>query len=349
MEVGADNLLKVAPLDRHSVQRWDAFVASCPQATFFHRAGWKSVIETVFRHPCRFLYAERDGAICGVLPLVHVKSWMFGNSLISTGFTVGGGPAVASPEAMAALDRRAIEIADELDVDYIEYRSGTVRHPEWTHKTGRYAGFRKSIGPDAEQNMLAIPRKQRAMVRKGIKAGLKSVIDEDVDRVHHIYAASVRNLGTPVFAKSYFVKLMNVFAGNVDIVTVTTEGRAVASVMNFYFRDEVLPYYGGGLPEARQLAANDFMYWEVMRRSVERGCRVFDFGRSKFGTGAFSFKKNWGFEPTPLDYEYKLRKLDHVPEISPMNPRYRLFIAGWKRLPLPIAKLIGPTIVRNLG
>lgn len=349
MRHGADIPLKVSALDRSSNGEWEGFIASCPEATFFHRAGWKTVIESAFGHTCYFLYAEAGGEICGVLPLVHVKSRLFGNSLISTGFTVGGGPIADTPEALAALDSRALEIADDLGVDYIEYRSGKSQHPDWVGKTDLYVGFRKPIGPDPEQDMLAIPRKQRAMVRKGIKAGLESVIDDRVDRLHQVYTESARNLGTPVFAKSYFSKLINVFAGDIDIVTITAEGRAVASVMNFYFRDEVMPYYGGGVNEARRLAANDFMYWEVMRRAVERGCRMFDFGRSKTGTGAFSFKKNWGFEPEPLVYEYMLRNIDRLPDINPTNPKYRLFISGWKRLPLPVAKLIGPHIARNLG
>ena len=144
------------------------------------------------------------------------------------------------------------------------------------------------------------------MVRKGIKAGLTSVIDDDVERLHRVYAESVRNLGTPVFAKAYFRALHETFSPDLDIVTVLRDGQAVASVMNFYFRDRVLPYFGGGVLAARNVAGNDFMYWEVMRRAVDRGYRVFDFGRSKQGTGAFSFKKNWGFDPQPLTYEYKL-------------------------------------------
>ncbi len=172
MRDGDDTGITVAALDRDTVPAWEAFVNACPEATFYHRAGWKRVIESSFGHPCHFLYAEAHGAVCGVLPLVHVKSRMFGNSLISTGFTVGGGPAVDTPQAMAALDRRALEIADELDVDCIEYRSGSIRHPDWEHKSDLYAVFRKSIGPGADGAFAAIPRKQRAMVRKGIKAGL---------------------------------------------------------------------------------------------------------------------------------------------------------------------------------
>ena len=197
--------------------------------------------------------------------------------------------------------------------------------------------------------MAAIPRKQRAMVRKGIQNGLTSVLDPQPARLWRIYAESVRNLGTPVFARRYFELLMETFREHADIVTVLDGETPIASVMNFYFRGEVLPYYGGGIAAARGRAGNDFMYWEVMRRAAARGLALFDFGRSKLGTGAFSFKKNWGFTPAPLHYRYKLRPGAALPDHNPLNPKYRLFIAAWKRLPLPVANLIGPHIVRGIG
>jgi FemAB-related protein (PEP-CTERM system-associated) len=140
-----------------------------------------------------------------------------------------------------------------------------------------------------------------------------------------------------------------VFRDDCDVVTVMDGDTAIASVMNFYFRDEVLPYYGGGTASARQRAANDFMYWEVMRRAADRGCRLFDFGRSKIGTGSHDFKKNWGFSPENLCYRYRLAPGASIPDHNPLNPKYRLFIAGWKQLPLVVANAIGPAIVRGLG
>lgn len=341
--------ITVSELDPAGVGAWDAFVETCPSATFYHRAGWKEVIEKTFGHRCYFLKAEQGGEIRGVLPLVYAKSLLFGKSLVSTGFTVGGGPAVLDSDALAALDARAIEIAEANDIDAIEYRGHAPSHTDWAQKSGLYVGFRREIEADSEKNMLAIPRKQRAMVRKGIKAGLASEIETDPARLYHIYAVSVRNLGTPVYPRRYFDHLLRVFGDDLDIVTITKDGQAVAGVLNFYFRDQVLPYYGGGLTEARSLAANDFMYWEVMRRAGERGYRLFDFGRSKKGTGAYSFKKNWGFEPEPWTYEYYLRKGGEIPEINPLNPKYRYFIAGWKRLPVGLAKRLGPLIVRGIS
>ncbi len=296
------------------------------------------------------MLAEQDGAITGVLPLAQVKTRLFGNTLISVPFCVYGGPLAADRETAAALEAHA-----DVLMGKTRGLGGRVARP----RTGRQrlAGRgRISMSRSASRsrrttrsNMKAIPRKQRAMVRKGIQNGLTSVCDRDVDVLHRIYAESVRNLGTPVFSRRYFRILAEAFGDCCDVVTVLDGDAAIASVMNFYFRDEVLPYYGGGTAGRAQRAGNDFMYWEVMRRAADRGCRLFDFGRSKLGTGAFAFKHNWGFEPEPLHYRFRLAPGAAIPDHNPLNPKYRLFIAAWKRLPLPVANLIGPPIVRGLG
>lgn len=341
---------RIGVLDDGTRESWDRFVDAHPRATFFHRAGWQRVIERSFGHRTHFLYAASGDAIHGVLPLAHVKSLLFGNYLASTAFCVYGGPVADSDAALQALDAAAIKLGADLGVGHIEYRCREAREiPGWVAKSELYATFRKPIHPDPEKNMLEIPRKQRAMVRKGIKFGLSSEIDPTPARLYPVYAESVRNLGTPVFARRYFDSLKREFGDACEIVMITHQGRDIAGVMNFYFRDEVLPYYGGGTAAARQLAANDFMYWEVMRRAVERGIRVFDFGRSKRGTGAFDFKKNWGFAPEPLHYRYKLQNAADLPDLNPLNPKFRLFIETWKRLPLPVANVVGPHIVRSLG
>jgi FemAB-related protein (PEP-CTERM system-associated) len=327
---------------------WDAFVEHCPDATFFHRIGWKSVIERAFGHTTHFLMAERDGAIQGVLPLVQVRSLLFGNALISNGFCVYGGVAAISDAARTALLDAAVAMAEELGVDYLEMRNRQLVCPDWPRKD-LYVTFRKEIDADSEVNLKAIPRKQRAVVRKGIKAGLQGVIDSSTDRFFSMYSASVRNLGTPVFAHKFFRILREVFGDACEILTIESDGRPVSSVMSFYFRDEVLPYYGGGTAEARSVRANDFMYWDLMCRAAERDIHWFDYGRSKQGTGSYRFKKNWGFEPEPLHYEFHLVKATELPDINPMNPKYRLFIQAWQKMPLALSQFLGPFVSRNLG
>jgi len=223
------------------------------------------------------------------------------------------------------------------------------RHDDWPLQD-LYVRFRKQLAPEVEANMLAIPRKQRAMVRKGIKNGLASEIDPDPGRFFALYADNVHRHGTPAFPRRYFEALQRVFGRDCEILTVVDPaGRPLSGVLSFYFRDEVLPYYAGDELSARDLAANDFKYWELMRRSCERGLKVFDYGRSKHGTGSYSFKKNWGFEPEPLCYEYCLYKRDSVPQNNPSNVKYRWLIETWRRMPIGLANWLGPLIVRNLG
>ncbi|MBK9325465.1 MAG: FemAB family PEP-CTERM system-associated protein [Hydrogenophilales bacterium] len=329
---------------------WDAFVLGLPEATFFHRFGWKRVIEQAFGHRSHFLLAERAGRIEGVLPLVEVKSRLFGHSLVSTPFCVYGGIAAATSPARAALDQHAQDLAAGLGVGHLEYRDRDApAHADWPG-TELYVTFRKELDPDVEKNMLAIPRKQRAMVRKGIKNDLRVDMETGVDGFFAVYADNVRRHGTPALPKRYFALLRQVFGRDCDVLLVRSpEGKVVSGVLSFHFRDEILPYYAGDALEARNLAANDFKYWELMRRACERGARVFDYGRSKVGTGPYDFKRNWGFEPTPLHYRYKLVRADRVPENNPNNPKYRLFIKAWQRMPLALTNFLGPHIVKNLG
>jgi len=344
----AATTLRVRTMTQADKARWDQFVFACPAATFFHRAGWKEVIERAFGHTTHFLLAEENGVIQGVLPLAEIKSMLFGHSLSSLPFCVYGGIIASTEQARIALDEAAQALAAKLNVDYLEYRNTAPFHTDWPGKD-LYVTFRKTIDPDPEANMLAIPRKQRAMVRKGIKAELVSEIDSNVDRFFSVFADNVHRHGTPALPKRYFALLMEIFGSDCEVLTVVKDGQALSSVLSFYFRDEVLPYYAGDTLAARDFAANDFKYWELMRRACERGIKVFDYGRSKRGTGPFDFKKNWGFEPQPLCYEYQLHRAKAVPDTNPLNPKYQLFIKMWQRLPLSVANAIGPHIVKNLG
>ncbi len=328
---------------------WASFVQACAEATFFHRIEWRDIIERVFGHRTHYLLAERDGQITGVLPLAQVKSLIFGHSLVSLPFAVYGGAAVNDEPTRHMLHAAAAALARQLRVDHLELRNRVPYEPGWPQQN-LFVTFRKPIEPILDANMRAIPRKQRAMVRKGIQHGLASQIDVDVDRFFDLYTDNAHRHGTPPFRKQYFETLRQTFGADCEVMTViSAEGRPVSGVLSFYFRDEVLPYYAGDISEARDLAANDFKYWELMRRACERGCRTYDYGRSKRGTGSFAFKTNWGFEPQPLHYEYKLFKRNDVPQNNPSNPKYQAAIRLWRRLPRPVVNALGPSIVRNLG
>lgn len=341
--------MQIKELEADTAADWNRFVDQCPQATFFHCAQWKDIIQQAFGHRCYFFYALEQEKITGILPLAHVKSRMFGNALISTPFCVQGGVVSLNQKSQEALQHWAINLANNLKVDYLELRYAQATNPGWPVKNNLYVNFRKPLLASVEENLNAIPRKQRAMVRKGMQAGLTSVEETDVARFYHMYSLSVRNLGTPVFSRRYFEILLDKFSNQCRMLSIQKDGKVISAVLSFYFRDEVLPYYGGGSDDAREYKANDFMYWELMRRSCEEGMKIFDYGRSKIGTGSYNFKKNWGFEPQALHYEYQLISANDIPDINPLNPKYQLFINLWKKMPLSVTQLIGPHIVKNLG
>jgi FemAB-related protein (PEP-CTERM system-associated) len=265
-------------------------------------------------------------------------------------FAVYGG-VVADDETVAqALEAEALHLAVARGASHLELRHlHAQRHPGWAQQT-LYVSFRKALADDDETNMNAIPRKQRAMVRKGIANGLRAEIDANAGRFFALFADNVHRHGTPAMPRAWFEALLQEFGKDAEVLTVVSpEGKPLTSVLSFYFRDEVLPYYAGDDLAARELAANDFKYWALMQHAVRRGARLFDYGRSKLDTGPYHFKKNWGFTPQPLHYELKLLAGGELPQHNPNNPKYRLVIDTWRRLPRALVNRLGPLVVKNLG
>lgn len=331
---------------------WDAYVAAHPDATPFHTRAWCEAVSAATGHK-HHLIAQRDaaGAIVGLLPLHHVRSRLFGQALVASGFAVGGGLLADSAEIAAVLADAAVDLAGSLGVPSIELRGGP--SPEgWHVEDGVYAGFARDLASDEDAELLAIPRKQRAEVRKALGGGLAVTTGTDAqERADHYtaYATSVRNLGTPVFPKALFDAVLDAFGDGADVLTVRDGGKPVASVLSLYWRGTVMPYWGGGLAEARGLRANELMYFALMNHARAKGCTRFDFGRSKVGTGPFAYKKNWGFEPEPLVYARWLAPGETPRDTNPTSAKYRLQVDLWKKLPLWAANRIGPLIARGLG
>lgn len=333
---------------------WDAYVAVHPQATPFHSRAWCDAITQATGHPCHLVTArDAGGALTGILPLHHIRSPLFGQALVSSGFAVDGGILADDAAVAATLAKGAAEMARSLGVPSVELRGGPQPEGEgWCREEGVYAGFARDLAADDDAELLAIPRKQRAEVRKVLESALTVTTGRDADerRDHYrIYATSVRNLGTPVFPKKLFDAVLDAFGGDADILTVRKDGRAVASVLSLYWRGTVMPYWGGGLAEARGLRANELMYFALMRHARAKGCTRFDFGRSKVGTGPYSYKKNWGFEPEPRVYVRWLAPGETPRDTNPNSAKYRLQVDLWKKLPLWAANRIGPLIARGLG
>jgi len=297
------------------------------------------------------LLAEHDGGwIAGLLPLTAVRSPLFGRALVSAGFAVDGGILAHDAATARGLADAAWSLSARTRSPGVELRGGPHPGDGWTTDTTTYLGFVRDLAADDDAELAAVPRKQRAEVRRSFGNNLEIVTGtskRDLAEHYAVYAESVHNLGTPVFPRALFREV--IAAGLGDILTVRHEGRAVASVLSLYWNGTVYPYWGGGTAAARGLRANDAMYFALMGHARRLGANRFDFGRSKSGTGAAAFKKNWGFEPRPLAYHRRTADGAAAREVNPLDPRYARKIEMWKRLPLPVANLIGPFIARGLG
>jgi len=329
-----------------AAERWDEFVLGHPQASFFHLLGWKRAIEKTFGFESQYFFCERGGKITGVAPLFLISNWLAGRSLVSMPFAVYGGVCAADSESEQALVDHVKRTAVSQQVDYLElrFRSGGLLNG--FHANSRYVTFTGPLSADHEVNRRRLPKDTRYMIRKGEKAGLEIRIGKDqLNQFYRLFAQSMKRLGTPVFPPALFRNLLDEFPEHAQLMLLYKGSRPVTGVLSFFFRDVILPYYAGASPEAPRLAANNFMYWELMKWAASRGFRWFDFGRSKKDTGAYAFKSQWGMRVEPLDYQVFLVKRKTVPNFSPANPKFELATRIWKRLPLPLTKMLGPRVV----
>lgn len=337
--------------DPRDLSRIEAFVRASPEATPFHRPAWLLAAAKGTGNHADVLLAERADGIAAMLPLIEAHSPLFGRVLSSSGFGVGGGALGAPVEALwPAVE----ELAHRRSCPAIELKGGVLPQDRqgWSIARDAHRGFVRPLASDDEAELLAIPRKQRAEVRKGLANDLTVAVGTTAaDRAGHyrIYAESVRNLGTPVFPRALFDEVLDAFGADADILTVRQAGTPVASVLSLYHRGAVMPFWGGGTATARVLRANDRMYFELMRHARARGCQQFDFGRSKTDSGAYQFKRNWGFEPEPLAYAHWTSPGTQPRDAAPNSGRHGPLIAIWRRLPLALANRIGPWIARGLA
>jgi FemAB-related protein (PEP-CTERM system-associated) len=344
--------VRVADLsDSGERRRIDDYVAAHPQSELFHRPQWSVAVEQGCRQRAHYLIAEDGaGSLSGCLPLTEVRSPLFGTALVSVGFGTGGGPVADDPATAQRLVETGWALAQRRGCRSMELRGGGV--PEgWTAQEGVYVGFSKPLPQGDEAILKSIKRRHRAIRRAQafdlqVRCGRS---ERELADHFAVYSESVRNLGSPVYPRSLFSAMLEQFGEDADILIVSRQGRPLSTLLSFYFKGIVSPYWGGGTWEARDCFSNEVAYYELMRHASRRGCNRFDFGRSKVGTGSCSFKMNWGFDPQPLVYAVRTADGAKPRSINPLDPKYRLQVALWQKLPLPAANLLGPAIARGLG
>ncbi|HEX7877570.1 MAG TPA: FemAB family XrtA/PEP-CTERM system-associated protein [Sphingobium sp.] len=339
--------------DPGQVRAAEDFVTGRADGTPFHRPAWLLAIARATGNRSHMIAAVApSGQIVGLLPLTHVKSRLFGQALVSSGFAVDGGILADDPHVIAALADAARGMAKDRNVRSVELRGGSAPGTDWTVHEGGHFGFSRPLAADDEAELLAVPRKHRAELRKALaNPALRIEVGRDrrLIRDHYrVYATSVHNLGTPVFPARLFREVLAHFGEDADILVVYEGDRPVSAVLTLYHDGRVMPFWGGGVADARRLRSNELMYYRLMAHGRARGMSVFDFGRSKAGGGQAAWKKSFGFDPAPLVY-HSWSAGGERRDVDPNSPRYQRRIDLWKKLPLPVANLLGPWIARGLG
>jgi FemAB-related protein (PEP-CTERM system-associated) len=347
--------VRIENVGREAAAEWDAYVERSAAGTIFHRFGWGEAVEAGLGQESVRLAARRDGRIAGILPLVHRRSPLFGDALISVGFATYGGIVADDADAAAALEAEALRLGAARGVRQVEFRDHvpafhTDLASRWQRVDGVHAAFSARIPPDDAAALRAIPRKgRRHDVKRSLGAGLEFVAGARAEEFHPVLAESYRNLGTPIFAAGFLRALQDGFPGICSVFLARRGREALSGCLAFVHKGAVHPFYAGGTAAARVSGANDVLYFNLMRHARAAGVTTFDFGRSRLGSGSHAYKRSWGFEARPLAYRHAMLRGGPPPRLDPSNPKFRLLVAAWKRLPLAVAGAAGPWIARQLG
>lgn len=338
--------IEIRQLETGQEGEWDRFVMSSPSGTFFHLSGWQNVVEKVLGHRSYCFVARDERGVSGVFPVSWVRNRLFGNSLVSSPLAVYGGICADDRDSYFRLLQAGSELGKRLGVKYLEMRNRTEPFPTSLPGKDLYVTFTQDLSPGSEKLLQGLPRDTRYAVRKSLKAGLDWTEDLSLDEFYEIYARSVHRLGTPVFSRDLFTRLQSEFPKQCRLFGVRKGKTAIAAVLCFYFKDQVIPYYGGALPEYYKDSPNNFMYWNLIAQSCREGYRHFDFGRSKRGTGSFHFKSSWSMQMTELPYRYQLIRAKEIPHMSPVDRSFRAPVSLWKQMPFAWTKILGPRLIR---
>jgi FemAB-related protein (PEP-CTERM system-associated) len=338
--------VEIRHLESGQEDQWDRFVMSSSSGTFCHLSGWNRAVRGALGHRCFSLVARSRQGISGVFPISLVRNKLFGDCLVSMPLAVYGGICADDEESYFGLLKAGSDLADRLGVKFLEMRNRTEPFPTSLPGKDLYVTFTQDLSPGPEKLLQGLPRDTRYAVRKSLKAGLYWGEDLSLEEFYEIYARSVHRLGTPVFSKDWFTLLRSEFPKQIRIFGVRKGKKAIAGVLCFYFRDQVMPYYGGSLPEFYRDSPNNFMYWNLISQSCGEGFRHFDFGRSKRGTGSYHFKSAWSMEVTELPYRYVLIRSKEVPHLSPIDQKFKLPVTLWKQMPFAWTKILGPRVIR---
>lgn len=325
---------------------WNGFLDRSPSANFYLRYEWGKIIAKVFGHEVIRIVARSDDEIVGVFPLVRMKTRLFGHMLVSMPFLNFGGVAAEAPEVKRILLEEACRIARVHGCDYLELRSQTplAKEPTVTHKVS----MALALPSDSVDLWDSFSTKHRTNIRRAYKNDVNAEFggSELLPDFYRMMERSWRGLGTPLYSRRFFDEVFDQLGEHCRVYLARARGEVIGAALNGHFRGTVEGMWAAGDPKARDLQANYVLYWEMLKDACDEGFKRYHLGRSTAGSGAQRFKEKWGAQPEQLYWVYDLPPGHDVPELRPENPRYHLVMNIWRRIPLPLLRIVGPRIAR---
>ncbi len=340
----------VAIGDEAASGKWDDYVRGHADGSLFHLSAWLNAVETTFGHTPRHLVAIRDGDIVGVLPLFEIKSMFGGRMLVSVPYAVAGGIVANERAVVDVLWNRAREMGEEVGANFIDLRSATAQ-VEGLRLVQGYSGFQKDLPAQPSEVLAWLPRKARADARNARK---KHRLTVEFNRrrtpdVWRLYCRNMRRLASINYPFEFFERLVDGFGDDAIVQVVRKDSYIIGGLISFRFERTFLPYFVGCDERFNRCNTNHFIYMTAMERAVELGCTVFDFGRTRRDNeGSHNFKRFFGFEPTPLEYQRYVYPGKAMPNLTPSNPKLQLVRQIWKHMPVSFCKVAGARLSRHL-
>jgi serine/alanine adding enzyme len=341
--------IQVQAMQASDAADWDDFVQASPNASLYHLSAWQQVCAEAFGHYCPYLIARQGQAIVGVLPLVQLNSWLFGNFLVSMPFFNYGGVLCNSEPARDALLAAAVALARERGSTHLELRDWSAL-PGWPERTDKIT-MKLDLPSSAKLLWQALGSKLRAQIKKAQSHGFTFETGgiELLDDFYNVFAHNMRDLGTPVYDRLFFRVLIEAGVGSPKVVVGRdSRGAPVSVALLLRHKCEMEIPWASTLRRVNRQSANMALYWHVLSYACEEQCERFDFGRCTEGSATHRFKKQWGAQPVQLRWHYWMSEGGEPPRLNPDNPKFRLAVAVWKRLPVWLTRLIGPPVVKYL-
>lgn len=342
--------MKVRAAGSKDIFEINRFIDESDTSSLYHDYRWTSVVEKSFGHKSYYLISEdSNGRIAGTIPMVQLKSLLFGNFLVSMPYFNYGGVCADNTVIRDLLIEEAIRKAKDLGASHIELRQELPLNNGFPVKASKVS-MRLGLPKSEADLWTSLSSKLRSQIRKPQKEGMTVRISrhEELGNFYRIFSVNMRDLGTPVYPKLFFGNILDYFPENSWICTVSAGKTPVASGFLLGFKEKLEIPWASSIREYNRLGPNMLLYWSCLEFACNRGFRVFDFGRSTIDGGTYRFKEQWGASPVPLYWHYWMRGEIPIPDLTPRNPKYQLAINLWKKLPLPITRYLGPLIVKNL-